>query len=595
MADKNKKVDFRYNFKIYWEFIKKYKFLVIAIIFATIVLSFKQVVDRYLLKVIVDNGSSIASGTLSISSFENILLIVALVFAGASLITTFFNWLEIRLINNLENKTIADLKRKFFNHLLGLDHSFHVSHKTGSLISRIIRGGAAMERMTDTFAFNFLNTFFQIIIVTFSLIYLDWISAVVILGVVAVFLAYSFYIQKIQEEDSLEYNKKEDWEKANISDVFTNIDSIKYFGKEKFIESRYKKLSEDTKKIELKLWNYFSWMSGGQTLILAVGTFLVVFFSLRNFFSHTISLGTLTYVYTIYLSLTGGMYNLIQGVRGFYRSMADFQDLFQYNKVEKEIIDKSDAKELKVLKGEVFFDGITFRYKEKSLFGLKDFTLKIKPGEKVAIVGHSGSGKTTLIKLLYRLYDIDSGRIEIDGEDIRNVQQESLRSELSIVPQECVLFDDTIFNNIKFSNPYASRKQVIDAIQFAQLDRFVNSLPKKENTIVGERGVKLSGGEKQRVSIARAILANKKILVLDEATSSLDSETEHEIQKNLHRLLEGRTAIMIAHRLSTIMSADRIVVMKGGKIIQEGGHNQLINKEGEYRKLWNLQKGGYIE
>jgi ATP-binding cassette subfamily B protein len=197
--------------------------------------------------------------------------------------------------------------------------------------------------------------------------------------------------------------------------------------------------------------------------------------------------------------------------------------------------------------------------------------------------------------LLYRLYNLNSGEILIDGKDIKYFKQETLRSELSIVPQECVLFDDTIFNNIKFSKPDASRKEVMDAIKFAQLDRVINKFPKKENTIVGERGVKLSGGEKQRVSIARAILANQKVLILDEATSSLDSETEHEIQKDLKKLLEGRTSIIIAHRLSTIMNADKIVVMKNGKIVQIGKHSELIRKSGEYKQLWDLQKGGYIE
>ena len=187
------------------------------------------------------------------------------------------------------------------------------------------------------------------------------------------------------------------------------------------------------------------------------------------------------------------------------------------------------------------------------------------------------------------------GGILIDGKDIRNFKQESLRSESGIVPQECILFDDTLYNNVKFSKPEASRKEVLQAIKFAQLDRVINDFPKKEDTIVGERGVRLSGGEKQRVSIARAILANKKVLILDEATSSLDSETESEIQKDLQRLLQGRTSIIIAHRLSTIMNADRIIVLQKGKIIQQGKHFELINQPGEYRKLWNLQKGGYIE
>jgi len=223
-----------------------------------------------------------------------------------------------------------------------------------------------------------------------------------------------------------------------------------------------------------------------------------------------------------------------------------------------------------------------------------NFNLSIKKNEKVALVGHSGCGKTTLVKLLYRLFDVNSGKILIDGKDIRDFKQESLRGELSIVPQEAILFDDTIYNNIRFSNPKASRKDVLRAMKFAQLDRFVQNLPKKENTIVGERGVKLSGGERQRVSIARALLANKKILVLDEATSSLDSMTEHEIQKDLFRLMEGRTSIIIAHRLSTIMQTDKIIVMENGKIVQIGKHKNLIRKRGPYRVLWELQKGGYI-
>jgi ATP-binding cassette subfamily B protein len=273
--------------------------------------------------------------------------------------------------------------------------------------------------------------------------------------------------------------------------------------------------------------------------------------------------------------------------------MSDFQALFKYNKIKNEIKDIPKSKELKINNGSIEFKNVNFKYENRKIF--EDFSLKIPKNKKVAFVGHSGSGKSTLIKLLYRFYDVDSGEILIDSKNIKKFKQESLRSEMSMVPQECVLFDDTIYNNIAFSNPKASKQEVMNAIKFAQLDKIIEELSNKENTIVGERGIKLSGGEKQRVSIARAILANKKILVLDEATSSLDSETEHEIQVNLQKLMKNRTSIIIAHRLSTIMRADLIVVMKGGKIVQKGTHNQLIKKEGEYKKLWNLQKGGYIK
>jgi ATP-binding cassette subfamily B protein len=327
-------------------------------------------------------------------------------------------------------------------------------------------------------------------------------------------------------------------------------------------------------------------------MILAVGTALLIYFPIISFMKGEISLGTVAFIYAAFVSLQGPLFGFVHGMREFYRAMADFQDLFEYGKIESKIKDKSGAKELKIERGEIVFDNISFNYDKRKIF--KEFKLKIPQNKKVALVGHSGSGKTTLVKLLYRFYDLNSGRILIDGKDITGFKQESVRSEMAIVPQECVLFDDTIYNNVAFSDPGATRKEVMQAIKFAQLDKIIALFPCKENTIVGERGVKLSGGEKQRVSIARAILADKKILVLDEATSSLDSETEFEIKKDLEILMEGRTSVIIAHRLSTIMKADIIVVLKKGEIVQMGNHETLISQPGEYSKLWNLQRGGYI-
>jgi ATP-binding cassette subfamily B protein len=351
-------------------------------------------------------------------------------------------------------------------------------------------------------------------------------------------------------------------------------------------------LSEKTRAALLKNFDYYRTTSAIQSLILGTGTFFLIFFSIKGFLDGKITLGTLGFIYTAYYSLLGPLFGFVHGIRNISRSMADFQELFEYGKIESSIKDEPNAKKLKIETGEIEFDNITFNYGKRKIF--RDFSLKIPKNKKVALVGHSGSGKTTLVKLLYRLYDVNKGSIKIDGKDIRKVKQNSVREEMSIVPQECVLFDDSVYNNILFSNPKATRKEVMDAIKFSQLDKIIAKFPNKEETIVGERGVKLSGGEKQRVSIARAILADKKILVLDEATSSLDSETEHEIQRDLARLMEGRTSVIIAHRLSTIMHADMIVVLKEGKIVQQGKHYQLINQPGEYRKLWNLQKGGYL-
>jgi ATP-binding cassette subfamily B protein len=485
------------------------------------------------------------------------------------------------------------MKRKFFNHLISLSHNFHTSHKTGSLISRLIRGGGAIERMSDVIFFNFAPMVFQLIVASISLIYFDYISAIVVVLTVIIFIAYNLFFQTIQQEANLIANDTEDREKANISDIFTNVDSIKYFGKENAIKAKFAKLAESTRYSYLKNWDYFRFLDGGEALILGLGTFFLVYFPLVNFLSGGITIGTLVFIYTVYTGLIGSMFGFVYGIRNYYRSMADFDDLFQYAKIENEIKDKPGAGNLGIKEGEIEFRNVSFSYGNRKIFSV--LNLKIPKNKKIALVGPSGSGKTTLIKLLYRFYDLDSGKILIDNKDIANFKQESVRSEMSIVPQECVLFDDAVYNNIAFSNPRASKEQVMKAIKFAQLDKTIINFPKKEKTIVGERGVKLSGGEKQRVSIARAILANKKILVLDEATSSLDSKTEFEIQQALAKLMEGRTSIIIAHRLSTIMNADKIIVMKKGKIVQEGTHNELIKQDGEYKRLWSLQKGGYIK
>lgn len=587
------KIDFKYNLKVYLSLASKYKKIIIFLMIFAVLLESRFVLDRFLFKLIIDKGADYMSGKVGQIELSHFLIIIAVIYLVVIISAAFFRWLHLNFINILEGNLIMDLKSKYFNHLVTLDHGFHVSHKTGSLISRLTRGGTATERLTDVFIFNTAPLLIQVIISFASIIYFDSVSAMIILITVFTFILFSFIIQRVQEKANLEANKNEDIEKANIADIFTNIDSIQYFGKEELIKKKYEKLSKNTRDSVIYNWNFFRWSDAGQSLIIGLGSFFLVFFSVKSFLDGSMTLGTITFIYTVYLGLISSMFGFVQGIRGFYRSMADYQDLFYYGKINKVIIDKPSSKNIKIKEGEVVFDEVTFNYGKRKIFD--KFSLTIPKNKKIALVGHSGSGKTTLVKLLYRMYDIDKGSIKVDNQDIRDVKQESLRSEMSIVPQECVLFDDTIFNNVAFSNPHASKEEVMEAIRFAQLDKIIKEFPYKEQTIVGERGVKLSGGEKQRVSIARAILANKKILVLDEATSSLDSETEHEIQNDLEKLMKGRTSIIIAHRLSTIMKADTIIVMKNGKIVQMGKHNELIRKSGEYKHLWELQKGGYIK
>jgi len=593
MEVENRKINFKYNFKEYLSFILRYKFVLVSLLISIILFESLAFTNSLFFKKIIDNATLYLGSELSKELFVQFLIYIAIAFSLIALFRVFLRWIGIHLINILEASTVIDLKSKYFNHILELSHKFHTTHKTGSLISRISRGTSAMESLTDVIVFQIAPLIVQFFVVGLSVLYFNKTTGLIILFMSVVFIGYSFYLQKKQEKYKLASNKAEDTEKGFVSDIFTNIDSVKYFGKENIIKSLFKEKTTNTKEASLKTWQFFRWLDAGQILILSLGTFFILFFSLKSFLSGGLTLGELTFIYTIYGNIIGPMYGFVWGLRGFYRSMADFQDLFEYGKIENEVKDAQDAKELKIKEGKVEFKDISFDYEKRKLF--EDFNLKINSNEKVALVGHSGCGKTTLVKLLYRFYDLLDGKILIDNKNISKVKQESLRSEMSIVPQEAILFDDTIYNNIKFANPNSSRKEILDAIKFAQLDEIVKNFPEKENTIVGERGVKLSGGEKQRVSIARAILANKKIIVLDEATSALDSKTENEIQKGLAKLLQNRTSIIIAHRLSTIMNADRIVVLKQGKIIEQGTHNELLKNKGEYYSLWKLQKGGYIK
>lgn len=585
-------INFRYNLRLYFGILGKYKKVFFSILFTVLVMETIVVADKFLFKIIIDKGTEFANGSLAVEIMVKALLIVAGVYASFTLLNAVLRYLHIFLINRLEAGMVADLKQKFFNHIIHLDYNFHTTHKTGSLISRLIRGGGAIERMTDVLIFNFAPLVFQLIVASSALFYFSRLPALIAVGTIIALIIYSFIIQRLQEGANITLNKTEDREKANISDFFTNIDSIKYFGQEQVIKSRFRKMSHKVRAIMIKHWDFYNWMDGGRVLILSIGTFFLLYFPLVDFLQGKTSLGSIVFIYTVFGSLIGPMFGFVRGLRDFYRSMADFEVLFQYYKMDNNIKDKPGAKDLKIRDGEIEFKNVYFGYSRRKLF--KNFNLKILRDKKFALVGHSGSGKTTLIKLLYRFFDLESGQILIDGKDIAKFKQESLRNEMSIVPQECVLFDDTIYNNIAFSKPGAKRNQVMAAIKFAQLDRVIAGFKAKEKTIVGERGVRLSGGEKQRVSIARAVLADKKILVFDEATSSLDSQTEYEIQQDLEKLMKGRTSLIIAHRLSTIMNADKIIIMEKGQIVQQGAHVNLIKKPGPYKKLWELQKGGYI-
>ena len=591
--EESRKIDWKYNLSEYWGALRRHKGLMWLLLLTIFVVGLTNIVPNFLFKEIIDKGALFAEGSLGLEEFYFILLIVLGLYILNAVVEIIALWFRNLYSSLIEVRIMTYLKMKYFRHIVKLDQGFHATHKTGSLISRMNRGIASVERISDAIIYSFVGPFLQMMIVGVSIAYFDIVSAVVVVGIMTSFVLFSILYQRTQEPLKIASNVADDNEKAGVSDVFTNIDSIKYFGRENWISKMFSKLAMKSETTNYKFWRSYSWLTSGQVAIIIIGTVILLTFPILRFLKGALSVGEIVFIYTTFRSLMGPIWGFIEGLQGFHRSVIDFQDLFSYGKVENNIRDAEGARSMKVGNGEIEFRDVDFGYTKRKIF--KDFNLNIPAKSKVAFVGHSGCGKSTLVNLLYRFYDVDKGAVMIDGEDVRDFKQESLRGAMSIVPQECVLFDDTIWNNIKFSRPSASPEEVKNAIRFAQLDKIIREMPEKERTIVGERGVKLSGGEQQRVSIARAILAAKKILVLDEATSALDSETEFEIQRSLAKLMKGRTSIIIAHRLSTIMHADLIVVMKRGKIVEMGTHGALLRRKGEYYRLWKLQRGGYIK
>jgi ATP-binding cassette, subfamily B, heavy metal transporter len=587
------KIDFKKNMSQYWAFLKPYKKLFLGVIFFVFIVSLARVIEKYLFKELIDKGTLYANGVIPQNEMINIILIISIIFIVVSASKIISDWLRFHLINRLEKKMIIDLKTQFFNHIIDLSHNFHTSHRTGSLIARFTRGAKALEGISDFITFETIPLALEFLIVIIAFIYLDTTSAIVLTLMVVIFILYSILVLKKQQRALIKFNKTEDIEKAYLSDSFMNIETVKFFAKHDYVKDNFFTISEKATTKLMNVWEYARWMVSGHGIIFVISLIALLASPIIGLINGTTTIGTIAFIYTIYIGLAGPLGRFTWHLRGFFNSMVDFQSLQLYQLIENEVKDKANAKKLKVKKGKVEFEKVSFSYNKRKI--LKNINLKINPHEKVAFVGHSGSGKTTIVKLLYRLYDIKEGKIKIDEKNIEDIQQESLRNELSIVPQEGILFNDTIENNIKFSKPKATKKEVISALKAAQFYKFVMSLPEKEKTMVGERGIKLSGGEKQRLSIARALLANKKILVLDEATSALDSKTENSIQKALWRLMKGRTTLIIAHRLSTIMHVDKIIVIDKGKIVQKGTHNELIKQKGIYKELWGLQKGGYLQ
>lgn len=517
---------------------------------------------------------------------------VVLVFAYnfGRLFSTGLNQLRDALFARVGQHAVRRLAYRTFVHLHGLSLRYHLERRTGGLSRVIERGTNGIETIVRFTILNTVPTVIEFALAAAVIWYqFDfWYVAVVAVTV----WAYVWFTVRASDwriTIRREMNESDTDAHSKAIDSLLNFETVKYFGNERREAERFDRSMQRYERAAIRIWTSLAWLNFGQTLIFSVGMAVLMIMSARAVMAGTQTIGDFVLINALLMQLSIPL-NFIGFVyREIKQGLADIEAMFGLLGVPAEIKDRPDAPPLAVEHGMMRFENVHFGY-DQSREILKGITFEVAANATVAIVGPSGAGKSTLARLLYRFYDVGSGRILVDGQDIRDVQQDSLRAAIGVVPQDTVLFNDTIGYNIRYGRWEASDEEVHKAARMAQVARFIDSLPQGYETPVGERGLKLSGGEKQRVAIARTILKAPPILILDEATSALDTATEQEIQSALEQVSHGRTALVIAHRLSTVVNADSIIVLQDGLIAEQGTHGELIARGGLYAAMWDRQR-----
>ncbi|MGH8080309.1 MAG: ABCB family ABC transporter ATP-binding protein/permease [Lysobacter sp.] len=488
-------------------------------------------------------------------------------------------------------RTSREVALRVFSHLHALSLRFHLDRRTGAVTRDLERGMTSISELLDTALYLVIPTLMEIVLVTSILVVgYDPVFAVITLGTLVVYLYFTFRMTEWRLRYFRAMNDANTEASASSVDSLLNYETVKYFNNEAYETRRFDQRLRELEDSAVKSLKTLSLLGIGQATIIGVGLTLLLWRATQGVVAGRMSLGDLVLINAYLLQLAAPLSYLGMIYRETKQTLANLERMFALLDEPVEVSDRENAPDLQVRGSEVRFEGVSFRYGAREVLASIDFT--IPAGHTLAVVGSTGAGKSTLARLLYRQYDVDAGRIAIDGQDLREVAQDSLRRQIGVVPQDTVLFNESLYYNIAYGRPDATRDEVLEAARAAHIHDFIQGLAQGYETNVGERGLKLSGGEKQRIAIARTLLKRPSILIFDEATSALDTQTESDIQGELRRAAQGRTTLVIAHRLSTVIDADEILVLDRGRVLERGTHPALLAANGRYAALWAMQQYG---